>query len=299
MPIESKPAADLDVDSALVRALLHEQHRDLADLPLSYVAAGWDNHLFRLGDSLAVRLPRRALASNLTVHEHRWLPLLAARLPLPIPVPVRTGHPGCGFPWSWSIVPWLDGTSAAAAPLPDPALNAVDLGLFLRALHQPAPADAPTNPWRGVPLAERTRSVLERTKQLSDRVDSARIVAVWNKIVATPCWPGPPLWLHGDLHPGNLLIRGARIAAVLDFGDLTSGDPATDLSIAWMGLPPSARPGFRASARNAFNPIDEDTWVRARGWALTLGLAYLAGSRDDPLLEAIGQTAIHAVLNDD
>ena len=141
MTIESKSSADVVVDAALVRALLHAQHPDLAGLPLADTAEGWDNHLFRLGDALAVRLPRRALAANLIVHEQRWLPLLAARLPLPIPVPVRTGHPGCGFPWSWSVVPWLDGTSAAVVPLPDPAANAVDLGQFLRALHQPAPAE--------------------------------------------------------------------------------------------------------------------------------------------------------------
>jgi aminoglycoside phosphotransferase (APT) family kinase protein len=299
MTIESKPSADVTVDTALVRALLHEQHQDLAGLPLAETAAGWDNHLFRLGDALAVRLPRRALAANLIVHEQRWLPLLAARLPLPIPVPVRTGHPGCGFPWSWSVVPWLDGTSASVVPLPDPAVNAVDLGQFLRALHQPAPAEAPYNPWRGVPLAERTGSVLDRVKQLSDRVDSARIVAAWNEMVRTPRWQGPALWLHGDLHPGNLLIRDVHISAVLDFGDLTSGDPATDLAIAWMVLPPSARPTFRASARSAFNPIDDDMWVRARGWALTLGLVYLANSQDDPLLDAVGQATIHAVLNDD
>ena len=150
-----------------------------------------------------------------------------------------------------------------------------------------------------MPLAERTRSVLERVKQLSDQVDSARIMAAWDEMVRTPRWLGPALWLHGDLHPGNLLIRGGHISAVLDFGDLTSGDPATDLSIAWMVLPPSIRPTFRASARSAFNPIDDATWVRARGWALALGLVYLASSRDDPLLNAVGQATIHAVLSDD
>src|SRR3984893_17711999 len=128
MTIGSKPPADFAVNTALVRALLHEQHQDLAGLALSEAAAGWDNHLFRLGDALAVRLPRREVAASLIVHEQRWLPLLSARLPLPIPVPVRTGHPGCSFPWSWSVVPWLDGTSAGAAALPDPAVNAVELG---------------------------------------------------------------------------------------------------------------------------------------------------------------------------
>ena len=130
-------------------------------------------------------------------------------------------------------------------------------------------------------------------------MDGARIVAVWNAIVNTPPWPGPPLWLHGDLHPGNLLLRSGRISAVLDFGDLTSGDPATDLSIAWMLLPASARSAFRASARGASTVIDDDTWVRARGWALALGLVYLASSRDDAALEAVGRVAIDAALSSD
>ena len=298
MTIMSKPAADLVIDSALVRALLCAQHRDLADLSLVEAGEGWDNQLFRLGDSCGVRLPRRALAADLIVHEQRWLPQIAARLPLPVPAPLRTGQPGCGFPWSWSIVPWFDGRSAAVTAA-DPISMAVDLGRFLRALHQPAPEAAPPNPWRGVPLVNRTPSVFECLRNLRERVDTARITRLWEESVSAVPWSGRPLWLHGDLHPGNLVVRENRLAAVIDFGDLTAGDPATDLSVAWSALPLEVRPTFRAAASNAFDPIDDATWARARGWALTLGLVGIANSLDDPQLEALGHSTLQAVLDDD
>jgi aminoglycoside phosphotransferase (APT) family kinase protein len=298
MTIMRKPAAELAIDSDLVRALLCAQHPDLADLPLVEAGEGWDNQMYRLGDSLGVRLPRRMLAADLIVHEQRWLPALAARLPLPVPAPVRTGQPGGGFPWSWSIVPWFEGRSAAVTSA-NPISMAEDLGRFLRALHQAAPEEAPPNRWRGVPLATRTPSVLECLKQLGDRVPAARITRLWAESVSAVPWSGRPVWLHGDLHPGNLVVHRDRVAAVVDFGDLTSGDPATDLSVAWSTLPPAARPIFRAAARNAFDPIDDATWVRARGWALTLGLVFLANSFDDAQLEALGQSTIQAALDDD
>jgi len=290
------PAAEVDVDEELVQALLAAQHPDLAGLPLRLLANGWDNVSYRLGTDLVVRLPRREVAAVLLEHEQRWLPVLAPRLPLPIPAPVRIGRPQGTYPWSWSVVPWLVGESAAVTPLRDPTATAAVLGGFLRALHQPAPGDAPRNPWRGVALAERAPSVYERAKLLAQQVDT--IVALWEGVVRTPPWPGPAVWLHGDLHPGNILVRNGCVSAVLDFGDLTSGDPATDLSVAWMLLPPSARAAFRASSREASNAIDDDTWMRARGWALALGLVFLA-ARDDAVLTAVGRVTIDAVLSDD
>lgn len=298
MTIEGRPAADVAIDASTVRALLQEQHPDLVSLPLIDVGAGWDNQMYRLGDTLAVRLPRRAAAAPLVVHEQRWLPVLASRLPLPIPAPLRTGRPGCGFPWSWSVVPWFEGRSAAVAPPADALAAATSLGACLCALHQPAPFDAPYNPWRGVPLAERSAAVRERALRLADQLDSRRIVTLWDEIVRTPPWSGPPLWIHGDLHPGNLLVHHGLLSAIIDFGDLTAGDPATDLSVAWMLLPASARPAFRAAARRPDESVDDDTWTRARGWALALGLAYLAGSRDDQRLEAVGRATVRAALEE-
>jgi aminoglycoside phosphotransferase (APT) family kinase protein len=281
-----------------VTALLHEQHADLAQLALRDAVEGWDNTSFRLGDSLAVRLPRRVVSATLIEHEQRWLPQLSQQLPLPIPSPVRIGRPGCGFPWAWSVVPWFPGESALAARPSDVASLATALGQFLQALHRPAPSDAPANPWRGIDLRERTELLRSHLDRLEGEVDRAAIVELWERVAETRPWPGPRVWLHGDLHPRNLVIENGRLSAVLDFGDLTSGDPATDLSVAWMVLPPSHRLTFRAAARTPLNPIDHDTWTRARGWALTLGVSYLANSRDDEPLAALGRTAIDAALHD-
>jgi aminoglycoside phosphotransferase (APT) family kinase protein len=285
------------IDASLVQALLLEQHPDLAHLPLTEVAEGWDNAVFRLGDDLAVRLPRRAAAAASMEHEQRWLPELAPRLPLPVPTPIRTGRPGAAFPWAWSIVRWLPGTNAAAGTIRDPQAVAIALGRFLRALHQPAAADAPRSPFRSIPLDARTARLHEHLDQLGDVVNRERVLALWDRLVITPRWAGPPLWIHGDLHPANLLLVDGQLAAVIDFGDLACGDPATDLSVMWMLLPPDNRETlFAAAGRNRSDSSDEQTWRRARGWALTIGVAVIAlGGEGNPLTE-LGRRAVTAAL---
>jgi aminoglycoside phosphotransferase (APT) family kinase protein len=255
--IGATPPAEVAIEPSLVRALLQEQHADLLHLPLLDVGEGWDNRLFRLGDDLAIRLPRRAAAAELIRHEQRWLPLLAPQLPLPIPVPLGIGRPGCGFPWFWSIVPWFTGQTAMIAPPQDLATTARVLGRFLRALHQPAPEDAPLNPWRGVPLAARADAMREHLQRLDGVVERHAVLALWERVLPTPPWSGPPVWVHGDLHPGNLLTSGGHLSAVIDFGDLTAGDPAADLAVAWMLFPPSARALFLTSARGETDPLDD------------------------------------------
>jgi aminoglycoside phosphotransferase (APT) family kinase protein len=218
-------------------------------------------------------------------------------LPLPIPAPVRIGRPGCGFPWAWSVVPWFPGQNALLAPS-DPLMTAVALGHFLQLLHQPAPDDAPHNPWRSIPLAARDQGVRQHLQQLDGLVDRDSVLRLWERAVSTPLWSEPPLWIHGDLHPGNLLVADGRLSAVIDFGDLAAGDPATDLSVMWMLLPSTARSAFLCSARGRYNPLDNHTLMRARGWAVALGLSWLASSRNDEVMRAIGRTAIDAALND-
>jgi aminoglycoside phosphotransferase (APT) family kinase protein len=294
-----KPPAEVTIDASLVRALIEEQHRDLALLPLKDATEGWDNRLFRLGDDLVIRLPRRALAAILIDQEQRWLPRLSPLLPLPIPVPYRVGRPGCGFPWSWSITPWFPGQSALVAPPQNISVTAVALGRFLRVLHHPAPMDAPRNPWRGVPLATRSTVLRNHLQQLEGLVDRDAVLDLWERTLAAPGWPGPPLWIHGDLHPGNLLVCDGCLSAVIDFGDLAAGDPATDLSLLWMLWPSSARSTFRESVLGTLYPVDDHTLMRARGWALALGLAYLAGSQNDEPMRGLGLATINAALSDE
>jgi len=294
------PPAEIHIDEALVRALLHEQHPDLAALPLVEVGEGWDNTVLRLGADLAVRLPRRQATAVLIEHEQRWLPRLAPELPLPIPAPVRIGRPGVGFPWPWSVVPWFPGRSALTLPPDDLQSLATALGRFLHALHQPAPPEAPHNPVRSIPLDARTERLHAHLDQLRDSVHRERVLAVWDRLVVTPRWPGPPMWIHGDLHPGNLLVHGGELTAVLDFGDVASGDPATDFAVMWMLFPPHHREAlFIASDRSRAHPADEQMWRRARGWALAMGVAVLAhGGESDPLADLAKRTIVAALGGD-
>jgi aminoglycoside phosphotransferase (APT) family kinase protein len=294
MTAEARPAAEVTVDVDLVRALLTEQHPDLAALPLRPLASGWDNAMFRLGGALTVRLPRRQAAADLIEHERRWLPSLASSLPLPVPVPVRVGRAALGYPWSWSVCPWLPGAVAADAPPSDPIETATRLGAFLAALHRPAPADAPRNPFRGIRLAERDARLRDSLARLGDAVDAERLLAEWQVLSATPPWHRAPVWLHGDLHPVNILVADGRVSAIIDFGDITGGDPATDLAFAWSMLPAHARLTFRRAAGD----IDDDTWQRARAWALAFGVAYVARSADDPRMTRVGHATLAAVLSD-
>jgi aminoglycoside phosphotransferase (APT) family kinase protein len=285
------------IDVSLVHTLLIEQHPDLQRLPLTQVGDGWDNAVFRLGDDLAVRLPRRAASAPMIEHEQRWLPELAPRLPLPIPTPIRVGRPGSGFPWSWSIVPWFPGTNASTETIREPQAVAVALGRFLRALHQPAPEDAPRSPFRSIPLDARTARLHEHLDQLQDVITRERVLALWDRLVVTPRWAGPPMWIHGDLHPANLLLVDDQLAAVIDFGDITSGDPATDLSVMWMLLPPEHRETlFTAAGRQRSNAADDQMWRRARGWALAIGVAVVALGRDGNPLTEMGKRTIEAAL---
>jgi aminoglycoside phosphotransferase (APT) family kinase protein len=178
------PAAEVDVSPELVRRLLAAQEPDLAQLPVEVMANGWDNLMCRLGGQLAVRLPRRAVAARLLQHEQRWLPVLAPRLPLPTPAPVRAGQPALGYPWPWSVVPYLPGQVAARTPPADPRAGAASLGGFLGALHAPAPPDAPANAVRGVPLAGRRAMDMENLTALGGRVDRGAVLREWALVLS-------------------------------------------------------------------------------------------------------------------
>lgn len=286
---------DIASDVELVSRLVAEQHPDLTG-PLRLVSDGWDNLIYRLGDAHAVRIPRREVAAPLIVHEQQVLPDIAQRVAVPIPAPVRIGRPSTTFPWPWSIVRWLDGTDGAALTGDQRAGAAEALAAFVGALHIPAPDDAPHNPVRGVPLANRDGVVRERLRVLAERHDIAPLLALWEDALAAEPWNGPPLWLHGDLHPGNLLLTPAGgLAAVLDFGDVTAGDPATDLATAWLTFDADARERFRRALPAA---PSEATWRRARGWAMVMGAALAAHSDDNPRMAALGAHALTPLTRD-
>jgi aminoglycoside phosphotransferase (APT) family kinase protein len=291
------PAAEVDVSPDLVRRLVAAQHPDLAHLPVEVMTNGWDNVMCRVGGELVARMPRREMGARLIVHEQRWLPVLQPRLPLPVPAPVRTGRPGLGYPWPWSLVAFIPGQVAARTPPTGPRDAAVCMGRFLAALHTTAAPDAPPHTTRGVPLASRAEAVAENLGLLGGRVDHAAVMRAWEAAVAAPMWDGPPMWLHGDLHPANILVHRGRISGVIDFGDITSGDPAADLSIAWMLLPAEYHDVFQNAYRAAATyPAGGACWARAKGWALVVGLVCLGHSADNPLIAGIGRRTVAAVL---
>ncbi|WP_085370540.1 aminoglycoside phosphotransferase family protein [Leifsonia sp. NCR5] len=292
------PEADIASDAELVARLVDTQHPDLAG-PLTLVSDGWDNLIYRLGSEYAVRIPRREVAAHLIEHEQQVLPAFAARVDVPIPAPVRVGTPSELFPFAWSIVRWVDGVDGADVTAEERASIALPLAAFVAALHEPATGDIPANPVRGVPLATRDAAVQERLRHLSERREVAGLAEAWRDALDAPVWDGPPIWLHGDLHPGNLLLTPDRsgLAAVVDFGDVTAGDPATDLATAWLTFDPDARAVFRdeltGRSPSALPALAADaTWRRARGWAVVMGSALAANSDDNPRMASIATHAL-------
>ncbi|MEV0778328.1 aminoglycoside phosphotransferase family protein [Streptomyces sp. NPDC050433] len=270
-------ATEIDITEDLIRELLREQHSDLADRPLKLGALGWDNQVWRLGDDLAVRLPwATESADALLRKEHTWVPGLAPLLPLPVPVPQRLGEPSERFPRPWLVTTWVPGEPADRVPVTRGAEAAGTLAAFLTALHRPAPDGAPTGRGRGGPLAgaaEHFAGGLASATEMGLIPDPDAVRAVWEDAVAAPEWAGPRLWLHGDLHPANVLTTNGTFSGVIDFGDLFAGDPAYDLAAAWILLPDGAADRFHASYRPS---PDAATLRRARGCAVLRALSCIS-----------------------
>ncbi|MFD5632706.1 aminoglycoside phosphotransferase family protein [Streptomyces sp. NPDC127077] len=280
------------IGDALVRRLLDGQFPRWARLPLKRVrSAGTVNALYRLGDDMVVRLPRVADGADDAVKEHAWLPRLAPMLPFPVPEILGLGTPTAAYPWHWSVLRWLDGDTPAPGALTDPGQLAADLGAFVTALRG---IDLPGGPdaYRGTPLTAvdaETRSAID---DLRGSVDTGAATAAWEEALAAPAWTGPPRWLHSDLMPMNLLVRGGRLAAVLDFGTFGTGDPACDFIPAWNLLPAAVRPAFREAAG-----ADDSGWARGRGWALSMALVQLPYYRvTNPVIAGNAEHVIREVL---
>ncbi len=261
---------EVAIDDALVRRLVQTQLPRWADLPLARVlSSGTDNALFRLGRDLVVRLPRIHWAVDDVDTEQVWLPRLEPQLPVAIPEPVAMGEPALGYPWRWSVYTWIEGSNPSRDDLARPDELAADIASFVTALRRIDPSGAPAA-GRGVPLRDRDSLTRAAIAELGAEIDAVAVTAAWDAALAAAPWSGPPVWVHGDLSPGNLLLRDDRLHAVIDFGCLGTGDPAVDLLPAWNLLPVEARPEFRAAL-----DVDDATWARGRGWALSVALVAL------------------------
>ena len=269
----------VDVDEALAHRLLARRLPHLAGLGLRRVpSAGTDNIIFRLGDDLALRLPMHPGAVDGLRKELRWLPVLSPYLSLEVPAVVATGEPGDGYPFPWAVVRWLEGIDALSGRPDDLGELARTLGGFVRELQgvDGAPvAGGEPGFARGLPVAGRDESVRQSLGQCAGDVDVVAVRAIWDDALTAAPWRGPPVWLHADLLPGNLLLRDGRLAGVLDFGAMASGDPAYDVTPAWHVLDAPSRRVFREVVG-----VDDATWCRARGLVVAFGVGALAYYRD-------------------
>ncbi|WP_066302525.1 aminoglycoside phosphotransferase family protein [Arthrobacter luteolus] len=289
--------AQLAVDADLVHALLESQHPQLAHHPLKEVGGGWVNYVFRLGPHLVVRLPRRGSVAGLMAKEQRWLPELTASLGTGTSVPLFAGAPEESYPYPWSISEWFDGLDVSLQPRDRNVALAGPLGEFLNTFHRAAPRDYPPNPMVGGLLASRSQAVQDRLR--SGMVPhAARIAEIWEQAAALPPWNGEPQWLHGDLHPANLIAKDGTLQAVIDFGDLTAGDPATDLAAAWLVFDATGRRRLHKSLGVQYDG-DPSVWLRARGWAVYMASNLLAGAERHPGLYLVGSETLMEILTDD
>lgn len=298
-----RPDGRSGIDAALVKRLVAAQFPQWADLDVTPVEFdGWDNRTFHLGDDKSVRLPSGSGYVAQVAKEHRWLPSLAPQLPLPIPVPLAKGRPALGYPHDWSVYAWIDGETARPDRIDDLALFATSLGEFLTALQQidptGGPAAGPHNSYRGGPLTTYDAQTRAAIVALGDRIDGRTATGVWEAALATT-WAGAPVWIHGDVAAGNLLVRKGRLAAVIDFGTSGVGDPACDLVIAWTLFSGASRDAFRAALA-----ADPGTLARGRAWALWKALITLVGQLDgeelggDPAGAATNRQVIDEIIVD-
>ena len=282
---QERPRDSVQIDVRLVQRLVADQFPGWSDLPVEPVKnSGHDNRTFHLGDAMSVRLPSAHPYAAHVETEQVWLPRLAPYLPLPIPIPLAMGEPAHGYPWHWSINRWLEGENAAIDRIDDLSQLARDLADFLNVLRSidadQAPPPGVDNFFRGGELSVYDAQTRECVDELQDVVDAKASIAIWESALEAK-WKGAPLWLHGDVAVGNLLVERGKLCAVIDFGQLAAGDPSCDVTIAWTLFSGASRETFRAKLS-----IDEGTWMRGRGWGLWKALLELRRYRHTNASEA-------------
>ncbi len=292
-------ADEFEIDESIVRDLVASQFPEWADLNLQLIpSSGTDNIIVRLGDDKAVRLPRHQRASGQVAIEYAWLPSIAPLVPLAVPAPLAVGVPDRTFPWPWSIGRWLEGNPATADQIAEPRQMAMALGQFVAAMQRidlpGGPSPSMGNSFRGVSLRHRDRQTRHALAELHGTIDTGAASEAWEEALRAPAWDRPGVWLHGDLQIGNLLARAGRLEAVIDFGCLCVGDPACDVMAAWTCLTGETREWFRAQLT-----VDDATWARGRGWALSMGLIALPYYRTtNPAFADTARTMVVEVLAD-
>jgi aminoglycoside phosphotransferase (APT) family kinase protein len=290
---------EVNINAWLARRLLAEQMPEYCALPLRRIASGGtDNAVFRLGGDLAIRMPLHPRAVGGLLKEVRWLPVIAPHLPLEVPEVVSTGEPGGDYPFPWAVVRWLEGEDALTGRIGSIRETAFTLGRFVSELQAIDMTDAPppgTEGFvRGLPLVGRDSTFRAALAHCAGLVDVERVRQIWDDALAAPEWDGPPVWLHADLIPGNLLLRDGRLVGVLDFGAMATGDPAYDVTPAWHLLDRDTRPAFREIVG-----ADEATWHRARGLVVSGGVIALPYYlHSNPSMVATARHGIHEVLAD-
>ncbi|WP_026564185.1 aminoglycoside phosphotransferase family protein [Bacillus sp. UNC41MFS5] len=288
-----------EINLSLVKRLISGQFPEWTDLALEpFHSSGTENAIYRLGEDMFVRLPLGDWAINQVKKEQQWLPFLASHLPLTIPEPLAFGLPAEGYPWRWSVYRWIKGENAIMGHIDNPYQAATELAHFVTALQRINPAGGPPpgdhNFGRGLPLAMRDAGVREAIANLHNTIDTDAATLAWEAALQAPVWDGPPVWIHGDLLPGNLLVEQGRLSAVIDFGGLGVGDPATDWMFAWNLLSVENREMLRVA-----QSVDDATWARGRGWALSVGLIALPYYQSsNPVFASVARRLIDEVLAD-
>jgi len=300
MPTETLHTDEFQIDGHLVAKLLAAQFPLWASLSLRrLVSAGTDNVIYRLGDNMLIRLPRTPEAASRVDKEHRWLPRLAPHLSLDIPTPIAKGAACSDYPVEWSIYPWFEGHVSNQESFVNDPRAVEQLAQFIRELHSIDPVNGPApgahNFFRGEPLVNRDAETRTAIGALRDTVDTVAVTAAWEQALGAPAYQGLPVWIHGDLLPGNLLLdEHGRFTAVIDFGGLAVGDPACDLLTAWSLFSRRSRVQFRCQLA-----VDDATWERGRGWALSVGLIALPYyHKSNPVFARTAARMISEVLLD-
>ncbi|SFS57199.1 aminoglycoside phosphotransferase family protein [Paenibacillus sp. BC26] len=288
---------EVQIDASLVKRLLEVQFPHWAELSLTRIkSSGTDNAIFRLGEELAVRLPRIDWATGQAELERIWLPKLAPHLPLAIPAPIAIGVPAEGYPWEWAVYRWFKGEDAIVGTIDDLGQAATDIAQFVDAMQRIDLGSEITPPpsSRGLSLAPRDLGVRKAIAELEGMIDQRSATLAWEEALRAPDWQGAGVWIHGDIHAGNLLIEQGRISAVIDFGCMGLGDPACDMLFAWSILTGETRPIFQAELQP-----DDATWARGRGYALSMGLIALPYYKDtNPVFASVAKRIINEVLTD-